>query len=192
MKKSILLAIILLAFASCREAAKPPVDDKESARVFVQKFYDWYTALYNAATPEKTDVVPAESVALTKKAEWFDAPLRQAIIDDRKAMAKVSDEIVGFDADPFLNAQDTGFTYLTGNVKQTGDKFYVDVHSDLAGKSRTDILAADIAVIAEVTKVNGQWKFINFIYPSKHGQENLLDILKGLHKERIKEGYVKP
>jgi hypothetical protein len=192
MKKSILLAFILLAFASCREAAKPPVDDKENACVFVQKFYDWYTALYNAATPEKSDVVPAESVALNKKAELFDAPLRQAIIDDRKAMAKVSDEIVGFDADPFLNAQDTGFAYLAGNVKQTGDKFYVDVHSDLAGKSRKEILASDIAVIAEVAKVKGQWKFINFIYPSKHDQENLLDVLKGLHQERVKSGYEKP
>lgn len=192
MKKSILLAFILLAFASCREAAKPPVDDKENARVFVQKFYDWYTALYNTATPEKTNVVPAESVALNKKAELFDAPLRQAIIDDRKAMAKVSDEIVGFDADPFLNAQDTGFAYLAGNVKQTGDKFYVDVHSDLAGKSRKEILASDIAVIAEVAKVKGQWKFINFIYPSKHDQENLLDVLKGLHQERVKSGYEKP
>ena len=126
------------------------------------------------------------------RSELFDASLRQAILDDRKAMAKVSDEIVGFDADPFLNAQDTGFTYLAGNVKQTGDKFYVDVHSDLAGKSRKDILAADIAVIAEVVKVNGQWKFTNFIYPSKHGQENLLDILKGLQKERIKSGREKP
>jgi hypothetical protein len=192
MKKSILLAFILFAFISCREAPKPPVEDKENARVFVQKFYDWYTALYNAATPEKTAVVPAESVALNKKTELFDAPLYQAIIDDRTASAKVSDEIVGFDADPFLNAQDTGFTYLTGNVKQAGDKFYVDVHSDLAGKSEKDILAGEVAIIAEVSKVNGQWKFINFIYPSKHDQENLVDILKGLHKERVKQGYEKP
>lgn len=191
MKKLIPLAFILFAFVSCREAAKPPVDDKENAGVFVQKFYDWYTALYNGATPEKKDVVSAESVALNKKAELFDALLHQAIIDDRKAMAKVSDEIVGFDADPFLNAQDTGFTYLAGNVKQAADKFYVDVHADLAGKPRNDILVADIAVIAEVTKVNGQWKFTNFIYPSKHGQENLLDILKGLHQERIKSGHEK-
>jgi len=191
MKKSILLAFILFAFASCREAAKPPVDVKENARIFVQKFYDWYTALYNGATPEKTDVVPAESVALNKKTECFDALLRQAIIDDRKAMEKVSGEIVGFDADPFLNAQDTGFNYLAGNVKQAGEKFYVDVHADLADKPRKDILVADIAVIAEVTKVNRQWKFTNLIYPSKHDQENLLDILKGLHKERIKSGYEK-
>ncbi len=33
--------------------AQPKNDDKESARVFVQKFYDWYNDLYNAETPEK-------------------------------------------------------------------------------------------------------------------------------------------
>ena len=191
MKKLILLALMPLALAACHNTAKPPVDDKENARIFVQKFYDWYVPMYDAGVPGKDSTASAESVALNKKAAWFDAPLRQAIIDDRKAMAKVTGEIVGFDADPFLNAQDIGFAYLAGNVKQTGDHFFVDIHSDLKGKSRKDILAAEAAIIAEVVKVNNDWKFINFIYPSQHSQENLLDLLKGLHKERIKSGYEK-
>src|ERR1700679_2038530 len=109
---SIVIVIILsMAMFSCERASKTKIDDKESARVFVQKFYDWYNALSNAETPDKNDVVPAETVALNKKADYFDVPLRAAIIEDQNAQAKVPGEIVGLDSDPFLNAQDIGFSY---------------------------------------------------------------------------------
>jgi Protein of unknown function (DUF3828) len=180
------IALCMIMF-SCENVSQPKTDDRESARVFVQQFYDWYNALYNADTPDKKDVVPAETTALSKKADFFDAPLRTAIIEDQNAQAKVPDDIVGLDSDPFLNAQDIGFSYQTGNVKQSGSTFAVDVHSDMAGKTRKVVLASEIAVVAEVVKVNGKWKFTNFIYPSKDGDTNLLDLLKGFQKERDKQ-----
>jgi hypothetical protein len=182
----IILGMVMLSMMD----AQASIDEKESARIFVQNFYDWYTVLYNEEIPGKK-AVPAESTALNKNAEYFDASLRQAIIDDNRAQAKVSGEIVGLDMDPFLAAQDNGFAYQTGTVKQVGDKFFVDIHSDMIGKSRKAILATEVSVIAEVVKVNGHWKFMNFIYPDKNGNSNLRDILKSLRKDRVKSGYEK-
>jgi hypothetical protein len=183
--------IIICAQAFCYQTrAQSSVSGKEEARAFVQQFYDWYTILYNKETIGKNDAVSSDIVALNKRSEFFDAPLKKAIIDDANAQAKVAGEIVGFDADPFLNAQDDGFKYLAGNVKQVDDVFFVDIHGGLTGKTKKAILATEVVIIAEVINVKGKWIFKNFIYPGKV-QTNLLDILKDMHKERIKEGYEK-
>lgn len=187
MKILYLLTIVCICGTVCR--AQSTVPNKEDARIFVQKFYDWYTVLYNAE-PQGKNPISSDIVALKKKPELFDALLRKAIIEDANAQAKVSGEIVGFDADPFLNAQDNGFTYLAGNVKQTGNIFYVDLHGGLTGKTKKAILATEVDVIVEVVNVKGKWVFKNFIYPGKV-QTNLLDILKDMRKERIKDGYEK-
>lgn len=180
------LSIIILCMLIFSDVnAQSPVDNKESARVFVQKFYDWYAVLVSA-TLEKRVNSPPDMVAIKARGYYFDGPLRKALIDDANAQAKIPGEIVGLDFDPFSNAQDKRAGYQTGNVKQIGNTFLVDVHDIEKGKPEKAILAADLAVVAKVVKVNGRWVFTNFIYPSKDGSNDLLTILRTLRKDREK------
>ena len=165
--------------------AQSLVDSKESARAFVQKFYDWYAVLVSA-TLEKRRNTPPDMVAIKERGYYFDIPLRKALTDDANAQAKVPGEIVGLDFDPFSNAQDTRVGYQTGNVKQIGNTFLVDVHDIEKGKPEKAILAAELVVVAKVVKVNGRWVFANFIYPSKDSSNDLLSTLKALRKDREK------
>jgi len=162
--------------------AQSAIDDKESARVFVQKFYDWYTVLYTA--PQKKGEIRATSIiAINQKSLSFDVLLRKALVDDDRAQSKVTDDIVGLDWDPFLTGQDIGVGYQTGNIKKAGNKFLVDIHNIERGKSKKAILASELLVVAEVAKLNRHWVFTNFLYP-KRGNDNLLLILRNLRKDR--------
>ena len=177
--------IVLSMIVSSNLKAQSSVNEKESARVFVQKFYDWYVVLFSAP-PEKWRTHATSIIAITQKSSSFDTALRKALLDDDHAQSKNTDDIVGLDFDPFLMAQDIGFDYQTGNVKQVGDKFFVDIHSALKGKSKKAILAKNIVVVAEVVKAGTSWKFTNFIYPAegKQKQSDLLEILASLRKDR--------
>ncbi|MCQ6961557.1 DUF3828 domain-containing protein [Mucilaginibacter aquariorum] len=175
----IILGIVILSIAvSSNIKAQSPIKDKESARAFVQKFYSWYVALYNKDTP-KSDLV-----ALKKYPTYFDTALSDAIMRDYSEQPKNAGEILGLDADPFLSAQDTGFDYQAGDVKQVGDKFLIDIHSGTAGEPKKEILKSETILIAQVANVNNQWKFINFLYPAKQGGGSLLTVLAKLLKDR--------
>jgi hypothetical protein len=180
-----MIVLCVLAYSNVNAKA-PAADDKESVRLFVQKFYDWYTVLYSKDMSKRKDQSPSDIIAVKQKKEYFDVALSNAIIADNREAAKITDEIAGLDFDPFLNTQDTGFAYQTGSVKQVGGKFLVDIHSGQTGRSRAAILKSEVAVVAEVIKVNNQWKFTNFIYPSKDGKSDLITILKNLRKDRNK------
>jgi len=180
---SIVNIIVLGVIMFSNVNAQSKADQKESARVFVQKFYDWYAVLDSTCISARKNPVAS---ALGQKKECFDVHLRKAIMDDEHAQAKAKGELVSLDFDPFTNAQDTRIGYQTGNVKQAGGQFFVDVHDIAKGQSKEAILAAELAVVAEVVNSNGHWVFTNFIYRSKDGDENLLQILKKLAKDRVK------
>jgi len=161
-------------------------NDKESGRVFVQRFYDWYNQLASSFVPvKKNGVRSPDIIALKQHSEYFDASLSKAIIDDYDAQSKVRGDIVGLDFDPFLNAQDTGFEYQTGNVKQTGNRFFVDVHCGAKGK-RKETLATKTVVIAEIVKEGTSWKFTNFMYPIDGRQDDLMQMLGTYKKDQAK------
>jgi hypothetical protein len=188
MKKKHLLIFNIVMFCMIifsNANAQSSISDKESARVFVQKFYDWYVVLY-LAPPDKSRPVCSCIAAINQRAEYFHPLLRKALIDDNNAQLKVKGEIVGLDFDPFLSGQDIGRGYQTGNVKQIGNRFLVDIHDIEKGKSNKTILAAEIPVIVELAKVNEHWVFTNFIYLTDGKRYNLLDQLKSLHKDRNK------
>ncbi|MFI5136928.1 MAG: hypothetical protein ACHQIM_03815 [Sphingobacteriales bacterium] len=188
-KRILIVNIIVLGMIMFSNVnAQSKTDEKESARVFVQKFYDWYAVVDSSSIASRKNPVAS---ALGQKKECFDVHLRKAIMDDEHAQAKAKGELVGLDFDPFTNAQDTRVGYQTGNVKQIGDKFFVDVHDIAKGKSKEAILAAELVVVAEVSKANGHWVFTNFIYNIKDGNENLLQILKSLAKNRVKRSAKK-
>jgi hypothetical protein len=165
--------------------AQSTVSDKESARVFVQKFYDWYGTM-GALSDKLVKEPDAMALCLNHKPPYFDNKLREGIIEDEQAQAKSPGEIVGLDFDPIANAQDTRTGFQTGNVQQHGDKFFVDVHDIKKGQSIKAILAAPLVLTAEVVQLNGHWEFINFIYPKSDGGGNLLDMLKSLKSDRAK------
>jgi len=184
------LSVIMINMVTLLESyAQAPITEKASAGIFVQKFYDWYVPLYNAPTKLKPKGVScdcADIIALKQKPEYFDPILLKAILDDSNAQAKVKDDDVGLDFDPFLSAQDIGFIYQAGNVKQVKDSFFVDVHYAFEGKSKKEVLASGIAVITEVVRSGTNWKFSNFIYPADGNQKqtDLLKLLANLRNSR--------
>jgi len=192
MKKNVVLLlnmiVLVAALFSCGNP-KPAaaVDNKESVRAFTQKFYDGYVAQYNKPLASDTSSCNCGDIkTLKEKPSDFDPKLLKAIVDDSNAQAKVAGDIVGLDFDPFLASQDNGFGYQAGNVKQIGDKFWVEMHIGEINKPKSEILSGEVHVIVEVAKNNGYWVFTNFIYPAegKTPQTDLLQILKDLKKDR--------
>jgi len=169
---------------SCDNTVKhSAIDDKENARIFVQKFYDWYKKLYNEGVTA-TDNVGTDVYMIKHKPQYLDDSLLNAFIEYYRAEPKQADEIVGLDFDPILDSQDIGWDYQTGKVRQVGDKFFIDIHCDTHGKPKDTILALPPIIVAEVVKKNRQWKFVNLSYPPPEGKgEDLLKMLADYKKE---------
>ncbi len=182
---SIISMVIVFITMISDVKAQPLAGDKESARIFVQKFYDWYGTL-GALSDKPVKGADPMTICLNHKPAYFEDKLRNGIIEDEKAQAKDPGEIVGLDFDPIANAQDTRTGFQTGNIRQQSDNFFVDVHDIKRGQSQKAVLAAPLVLTAEVAKINGQWMFLNFIYPKSDGGGNLLSILKGLADDRTK------
>jgi hypothetical protein len=174
------LAVVGLAF-SAKSKAQSITDDKESARIFVQKFYDWYSALSDAEVPGEKKQISPQQVLMKQREKYFDARLGKALSDYYNTPIK-NDE-VGIDFDPFLNGQDTGPTYHACNIVQSGDKFTVELRDIKKGQSEKKSAATTLLLIAEVKRINNQWRFTNFLYPLKAGDRNLLSMLKDQKKK---------
>ena len=158
---------ILIPFTGM--AAAP--SETESARKFVQGFYDWYTP---HALSHKSGA--AWDLGHTSKKSAFAPALLSALNEDLKASKKVKDEIVGLDFDPFLSSQDPVSHYSVTKVEKRGQAYLASVNGMTGGKP-----SAKADVIARVEKVKGTWRFTNFMYPSG---ENLLGVLAKLKKDR--------
>jgi hypothetical protein len=170
----------LLFLTVCADVKAQKVDDKESVRVFVQKFYDWYSVLYNADSPGKKTQLSSQQIAMKHGREFFSTDLQKTLTNYYDTPRKDGD--IGLDFDPFIAGQDSWPGYETGNVKQEGNKFFVDVHSIEKGGSRKAVLAAQLIVIAEVTKESGLWVITNFTYVDSGSKYNLLALLKNQAK----------
>jgi hypothetical protein len=162
----LLAALLVLPLAGALLQARGA--DAGADGQFVQGFYDWYTAKAGA------DGV-SWAIALEQRGTDFDPPLRDALKADLAAQAKVKDDIVGLDFDPFLNTQDPEGIYKVESITKSGKVSKVQV------TQATKDAAATVAVTAVVTLTNGHWRFVNFVYPDGG---NLLDILATLKKER--------
>ena len=160
--------------------AQSSVEDKESARVFVQKFYTWSFALFKADVPGEKNQLSDQEIIMKHSKEFFGQNLRKALENYYNKPTKDGD--IGLDFDPFMAGQDFGEGYQTGNVKQEGNKFLIDVHDIKNGQSRKAVLAAALLVTVEVTKEAGKWTIANFIYPADAGNTTLLQLLKNQQK----------
>jgi ribosomal protein L21E len=145
-----------------------------SVKTFVQGFYDWYVP--KALSSRSTS---AWSTAVKEKASCFSPELGRKLREDSEAQAKDEGEIVGLDFDPFLNSQDPGKRYSVGKVVPNGDSYLVEVHHVVSGKPEEKLTAT-----AEVTGKNGQWYFVNFIYPNGH---NVLGVRYAVNDSKVPE-----
>jgi len=148
-------------------------NDLASLRQFVQGFYDWYVPI---ALKEAN--VPAFDIALKRKPSAFSPELVKALQEDSAAQAKVPDDIVGIDWDPFLYCQDPDDHYAVGRITKQGRTYLVELYGIQGGKKRPTV-----AVIAEVAQADGKWFFVNF-----HSAEggDLLNALASAKKSRQK------
>ena len=112
--------------------------------------------------------------------------LEGKVKEDAAASAKVKDEIVGLDFDPFLNTQDPSPRYVLGNVTAKDDKCSAEIFGVTGGKREKDV-----SVLPELAFTNGHWIFENFHYPKpEHPEdENLLSVLKALRAGREKTSH---
>jgi hypothetical protein len=167
--------------ASSAPAQKPGVQHvSESPGHFVGQFYAWYVP---RTLSDKS--IPAYEFTLKNKKNLFTPVLLKALKDDFEASAKVRDEIVGLDFDPFLNTQDPCERYEVGKTVQKGNSYRVEVYGICSGKR-----SEKPDVWPEVLRVNGHWLFANFYYEHQAKEypasDDLLGILNLLREAREK------
>lgn len=153
--------------------AAGPTPDFRSAQAFVRDFYAWY-----GQEEKKDHGVSLDEFAVKTKPQLFSAEIIQGLKEDEAAQAKVPDEVVGLDFDPFANSQEDCSPFKVGAVNAADAGYRVMVFDSCA-----DSKPATPAVIAAVEKRNGAWVFVDFVYP---GQGDLFSVLKGLKEEREK------
>lgn len=155
------------------------VNASDSVKTFVQGFYDWYVpkALSSRSAP-------AWSTAVKEKRSYFSPELGRKLREDSETQAKDGGGDRRTRLRSLLNSQDPGRRYSVGKVVPKGDSYLVEVHRVVSGKPEEKLAAT-----AEVTGKNGQWYFVNFIYPGGH---NLLGVLKALKDDRDKPANKPP
>jgi hypothetical protein len=154
--------------------AKGSDSPSESARKFVQEFYDWYTPGVVKASER------GRQFDWRSRASDFDPALFRALKEDDDAQAKTKGEIVGLDFDPFLNSQDPCAPYKARKVIQKRDHYWVEVDLECE-----HIKAERPIVTVEVMSKDGHWVFVNFHYSDpKPSGADLLSTLQALKKDR--------
>ncbi|MBN9394223.1 MAG: hypothetical protein J0H83_03195 [Candidatus Melainabacteria bacterium] len=141
------------------------------ARKFAQTFYDWYIPDMTSNVP-----VPSSERMLTQRAGLIDPVLRGLLKDDLLAAQETPDEVVGLDFDPYVNSQETPSKLKVGTVTRKGPNYLVSMDaSDAKG-----------VVTPELAYRNNSFVFVDFYYDygKKDKQDNLLNILRTLRKQR--------
>lgn len=159
-------ASLLILCASLPTAdAQQTRDLRDSCKVFVQAFYDWYVPL-----TRNDKIWRAWDVAVRTKTPSIHASTHQLILRDTEVQRKAS-ELVGLDFDPFLNSQDPGERFVVESVTAKGAGCWVKVNGISEGRLRE-------TVVPEVSCKNGHCQFINFHYDDNGHPADLLTILK--------------
>ena len=176
--KAILSCVLLFVVASGPLCSQTPATSKcaDSARLFVQHFYDWYVPLANKESNE-----PTSSVAIRERSGLFSGELLVLLKEDAAAEAKADGYSVGLDFDPFLNSQDPSDRYDIGSIAPKTDGCLVSIVGTRYGKRSTQP-----DVIAEIAYRESRWVFTDFRYPDSG--EDLVQILEALRRDRLKTG----
>ncbi len=162
---------LALSLALCIPALAQEPRPEDSARKFAHGFYSWYVPIAAKGTKG-----PAFEIAITQKPSLFSPQLLQALRDDAAAQAKVSDDIVGLDFDPFLSSQDPSNQFVLGQTIRKEDGYWVYFYNSKASQQR-----GKPDVIAVAAQSGGRWFFTNFRFPDGG---DLVKTLKALKLER--------
>jgi hypothetical protein len=144
--------------------------ETDSARLFVQRFYDWYVPLAHKENKESSS-----DIAIKIMPALFDNKLLTALREDSAAQDKEPGYIVGLDFDPFLSSQDPSDRYVVGKINKKGDSYFVEMYG-----TRDGVKSDEPDVIAEIVHRGKTWIFVNFHYSSG----DLLSVLSSLKIER--------
>lgn len=163
---------LIISMASSLYSQKPP-DMENSCRTFVQQFYDWYLPKARTSKGRASDLV------LRRKSAVLSPELAKGLKEDSDAQNKAKGELVGLDSDPFLNTQDPDFEKcVAGKPVCQAASCRVEVSCNFPGQQDGS------RVTPELTFNHGQWLFVNFHYHFDSGNDDLLNMLKGLRQER--------
>ncbi|HZZ32135.1 MAG TPA: hypothetical protein VFE10_09095 [Phenylobacterium sp.] len=148
--------ILTFALSGCAvcSAAWSATSSDPAPTAFVQDFYDWYLRHISDRNG------PGFEVALQDRPQAFSTQLTDALRADLRASARVRDEVVGLDFDPFLGSQDPDPKYQVGDVRRAGATWLAKVHGVRSGRRST---RPDVT--AEVARGANGWLFVNFHYP---------------------------
>ncbi len=150
--RSVTAAILSFALSVAAPTLSRAQGAADSAREFVQRFYDRYLAALAAGSGafltvrEDTTVVAPELVEMLR---WTHS---QFVATGW-----------GLDFEPITNSQDPCEHYIAEAVSRRSHHFFVEVYG-VCGGSRTK----RPIVIAEVARVRASWVFVNFWYPDHH------------------------
>jgi len=181
---ALLLIFAVFPLSACRdrgaENRKKVIDSREkrSCRQFVQSFYDWYFEKLNAEEAHET-ADSADAQLFSQRLELLTPELTRMLQQDYESSRMNSDDIVGLDFDPFINAQDWNGKYTVKSTEEDDGACRASVWGDDAGKQKE-------IVVPELKKSGDHWVFVNFHYPGNRtpADENLVATLTALQKER--------
>lgn len=142
------------------------IDESAAARNFVETFYKWYVPVANGKHRDA-----AWYTVLDQRPNVLSDTLLRALRHDREEQAKAVGEIAGLDFDPFLSGQDPCARYVTGDSVQHGKTYRVPVFG-ICGS----VKHSQPDVVAEVSRRDSSWVFVDFHYPGADGA-HLLSIL---------------
>lgn len=163
------------------EATAEHLPVQESCRNFVQQFYNDYLSTAN-------DLNLCHEQYAHPERNPFSAELVRLLKEDRKAVAnaKPGEELdVGLDFDPVLNGNGSPEGCTVGKLTAKGDHHLVEIHHVCNGKKEVKP-----SLVAELTRRNGKWLFVNFIYPGFEDgapSSDLISQLRSLHPGVPKE-----
>ncbi len=166
------IAVILCCAAGTLPGQQRSHAEADSARMLVQRFYNWYVP--RAANPRGRDMIMQ---AATHGPLRFDPELVRWLRIDSTARARAKDEIDGLDGDPFLNSQDPCDAYSAQSVASVGRTLMVSVlgHGGCTVHKRPDI-------VVEIGHRAGRWTILEFRDPSRRN-EGTIPLLKQLQSK---------
>lgn len=153
--------------------------DEQSCRTFVQAFYDWYVA---------NDDKDRFTASLRPRRSAFEPKLWNMLVAENEAQSH-ADEIVGLDFDPILASQDPSSKFRVESVSSNEGHCETVVRGVEQGTKRE-------RVTPELRIVHGNWIFVDFHYQfetqGKLSESNLVQILKDLKEQRVRDPQEKP
>jgi hypothetical protein len=133
---------------------------------FATEFFEWYQAPANGRSLQEV---------LRERPHAFDSKLLAALVADTVAASENPGLLVGLELDPYFATPCD--RYVVAHLyKPSATRSLVALRDSCLPSD-----AVDVPIVAELTEVDGMWKFSDFLYPNR---TRLLDILADYARQR--------